>query len=91
MAYKDSVKGLIKILEDMWEASNCKPLYEGEIKLKDGTPAYEVELQWNHPMALIYTYEVVVFKDKKVIYVGVSSVEKVDDKLKHYPLSLTLP
>ena len=87
---KDLAKVLIKGLEDMWEASDCKILYEREIKLKDGTPAYELEVKWQHPAVLIYTYTVYIHKDKKLIGVFVSSIKEVSDELKQYPLSLTL-
>jgi hypothetical protein len=83
-AYKDLAKDLIDILKDKYQASNCQTLYEREIKLKDGTPAYE------HPLILIFTYELVVFKDKKMIFVTVSEPNQVSDQLKQFPLSLTL-
>lgn len=91
MAYpNDLAKVLIKGLEDVWQGSNCKTLYEREIKLKDGTSAYELEVKWDHPAVQIYTYAVYVLKDKKLIGVFVSSIKEVVDELKQYPLSLTL-
>jgi hypothetical protein len=88
--FKDSAKALIEVLEDKFNATDCKTLYEREIKLQDGTPAYELEVQWKHPMVLLYTYQVIAAKDKKVVIVGVTSFSQIDDKLKQYPLSLTL-
>jgi hypothetical protein len=90
IAYKDLATGFIRNVVTIWKASNCKTLYEREINLKDGTPAYELEVQWKHPQALIYTYVVYAFKNNRMISVSVSSGRKVDDKLKQYPLSLTL-
>jgi hypothetical protein len=89
MSNKDLAKGLIEFFEDHYNASNFETLYEREIKLKDGTPAYELEVKWQHPAILLYTYELVVFKDKKMITVSVTNASKISDKLKEIPMSLT--
>jgi len=88
-AYKDLAKDAITYVQDKFKTSNCQTLYEREIKLKDGTPAYEYEMKWN-PMILLYTYRVVVFKDKKLIGISVTDTNQVSDQLKQIPLSLTL-
>jgi len=88
-SYKNSVKNTIEFLEDKYNASNFETLYEREIKLKDGTPAYEQEVKWRHPAILLYTYQLTVFKDKKMITVSVTSDSKISDKLKEIPMSLT--
>lgn len=88
--YKDLSKDLIDYLQDKYRASNCQTLYEREIKLKDGTPAYELEVKWNHPMILFYTYQLIVFKDKKIMSLWVTTISQVNDQLKQIPFSLTL-
>jgi len=88
-SYKDLAKGLIEFFEDKYNASNFKTLYEREIKLQDGTPAYELEVRWQHPAILLYTYELVVFKDKKMVTVSVTDANQISDKLKQIPMSLT--
>jgi hypothetical protein len=90
--YKEMTKDIIKFLQEKYQASNCQVLYERDIKLKDGTPAYELELKWDLPVMeiLLFTYELVVFKDKKIIGVAMTNVEQVSDDLKQFPLSLTL-
>ncbi len=85
---KDLVKDVVGYLTDQYEGSNYSTLYEREIKLKDGTPAYELEVKWNHPLVLLYTYELAVFKDKKMITVQVTTEKPVSDKLKEIPMSL---
>jgi len=89
MSYKDLAKATIDFLEDKYNASHFKTLYERETKLKDGTPAYELEVRWQHPAILLYTYELYVFKDKKMINVSVTDGRQVSDKLKQIPMSLT--
>ncbi|MBW1801420.1 MAG: hypothetical protein JRJ85_11925 [Deltaproteobacteria bacterium] len=77
-------------LEENWGATNMEVLYERDTKLKDGTPAYELELKWQHPAILLYTYYLFVYKDKKEILVTVTTDAKVSDALKAIPRSLTL-
>ena len=89
-AYKDLANETIAFFQDKYQGSNCQTLYERNIKLNDGTSAYEFEVKWNHPQVLLYTYRVAVFKDKKLIGVSVSDTSKVSDQLKKIPLSLTL-
>jgi hypothetical protein len=90
LAYTDLVEGLIEFFEDKYGATDCKKLYERDTKLKDGTPAYELEVEWKHPAILLYTYQLVVFKDQKRIWVSVTSGSPVSDQLKQIPYSLTL-
>lgn len=87
--FKEVTQDVVAFFEDTYDASDCEILYERNIKLSDGTPAYELEVKWQHPAILLYTYEVVVFKDKKMVTVSMTSYEKIPDKLKKYPLSLT--
>jgi hypothetical protein len=89
-SYKDIGKDMVDYRKDKYKALNFKILYEKEIKLSDGTPAYELELKWKHPEILLYTYEVVVFKDKKIIAISVTSDKQINDKLKEIPLSLRM-
>jgi len=88
-AYKDLVKDMTDFLTAQYKAFGFETLYEREIKLKDGTPAYELEMKWNHPAILLYTYEVAVFKDKKMITVSVTSNDPISNQLKEIPLSLS--
>jgi hypothetical protein len=87
--FKDFPKSLIAYLGDNYQSSREKVLYEKEITLSDGTPAYEFEVQWDHPAIMIFTYQLVVLKDKKAITVAVSSFAKVSNDLKKIPLSLS--
>jgi len=88
--YKDSAPTFIKGLESQLKASDIKILYEREIKLKDGTPAYEYAVKWNYGMWPVRSYAVVVLKDKKKIWACVTDILWVRDNLKQYPLSLKL-
>lgn len=88
-SYKDLAPGLIEFFKDKYMAAKFNTLYEREIKLQDGTPAYELEVKWQHPSVLLYTYELVVFKDKKMITVSVTDGKQVSDQLKQIPMSLT--
>ncbi len=85
---KDLPKDLIDYLKKEFQAANNRILYEKEIQLSDGTTAYECEVRWNHPAILLFTYQLGVIKDKKVITVSVTTDSKVTDDLKKYPLSL---
>ena len=87
-SYKDLAKGLIDFYKEKYYASNFKTLYEREITLQDGTPAYELEVKWEH-ISLMNTYELAVFKDKKMITVWVTDANQISDKLKEIPMSLT--
>ncbi len=88
--YKDSAPAFIKSLESQLKASDIKILYEREIKLKDGTPAYEYEVKWKYGMWPLRSYAVVILNDKNKIWVCATDVLWVADNLKQYPLSLTL-
>lgn len=88
--YKDSAPAFIKGIESQVNGSDIKILYEREIKLKDGTPAYEYEVKWKYGMWPLRSYAVVVLKDKNKIWACVTDVLWVGDNLKQYPLSLTL-
>ncbi len=88
--YKDTPTAFKKGIESLWKGSDVKILYEREIKLKDGTPAYEFEVKWKFGIWPLRSYAVVVFKDKKAILVVITSLLWVGDNLKQYPLSLTL-
>jgi hypothetical protein len=90
MTYKDTLPVFKKSLESLWEGSNVKILYDREIILKDGTPAYEFEVKWKNGIWPLRTYSIIVFKDKKIILVDITSLLWVGDNLKQYPLSLTL-
>ena len=90
MTYKDAPPVFKKALETLWEGSDVKILYEREIKLKDGTPAYEFEVKWKNGIWPLRTYSVIVFKDKKIILVNITTLLWVGDNLRQYPLSLTL-
>jgi hypothetical protein len=85
---KDLPKDNIAFLRKNYEATGFQTLYERDIKLSDGTPAYEFEIKWNHPAILLYTYYVVVIKDKKVVTISVTSSDPISADLKKYPLSL---
>lgn len=88
--YKDTPTIFKKGLEQQWGGTDVKIRYEREIKLKDGTPAYEFEVKWNYGKWPGRSYVVVAFTDKKSIWVCVTDVFWVGDNLKQYPLSLTL-
>jgi hypothetical protein len=88
--YKDTPAIFKKGIESQWNGSDVKIIYEREIKLRDGTPAYEFEVKWNYGKWPGRSYVVVVFKDKKSIWACVTDVLWIGDNLKQYPLSLTL-
>lgn len=88
--YKDTPIAFKKGIESLWKGSDVKILYEREIKLKDGTQAYEFEVKWKYGMWPLRSYVVSVFKDNKAILAVVTSLLWVGDNLKQYPLSLTL-
>ncbi len=88
--YKETPTAFKKGLESLWKGSDVKILYEREIKLKDGTQAYEFEVKWKVGMWPLRSYVVAVFKDNKAILAVVTSLLWVGDNLKQYPLSLTL-
>lgn len=85
--YKDTVSGFQKGLERQL-GSAVEVVYSRDLTLKDGTPAYEIELGWKYGMWPAHSYIVVVFKDQKTIWVGVSDKLWIGDDLKQYPLSL---
>ena len=82
-------QNLIDFLKDKYNGSNFKTLYERETKLQDGTSAYEMEVRWNHPAILLYTYMLVAFKDKKMVTISVTDGNQISGKLKQIPMSLT--
>jgi len=88
--YKETPTAFKKGLESLWKGSDVKILYDREIKLKDGTLAYEFEVKWKYGMWPLRSYVVIVFKDKKAILVVITSLLWVGDNLKQFPLSLTL-
>ena len=90
MTYQDATLVFKKALEGPWKASDVEIIYEREIKLKDDTQAYEFEVKWKSGIWPLRSYGVIVFKDKKIIEVVVTSSFWVGDNLKQYPLSLIL-
>jgi len=90
MTYQDAALVFKKALEGPWKASNVKILYEKPIKLKDDTQAYEFEVKWKSGMWPLRSYAVIVFKDKKIIEVVITSSFWVGDNQKQYPRSLIL-
>lgn len=88
--YKETPTAFKNGIESLWKGSDVKILYDREIKLKDGTPAYEFEVKWKYGMWPLRSYVVIVFKDKKAILAVITSLLWVGDNLKQYPLSLTL-
>ena len=90
MTLKDSPQRFITVLQKLWNAKNLQTLYEREIKLTDGTPAYEYETKWDNPSAVdnLHTYRVVAYKDKKLITIEITTDKQVSDELKQLPLSL---
>lgn len=93
ISYKDMAPAFKKVLEAQ-NGSDVKILYDREMKLKDGTPACEIEAKWKlgrWPFhTSLHSYVVVVLKDKKSIWVCVSDGSPVGDNLKQYPLSLIM-
>lgn len=90
MTYHDAALVFKKALEGPWKASQVKILYEREIKLKDDTQAYEFEVKWIKGIWPLRSYVVIVFKDRKIIEVVITSSFWVGDNQKQYPLSLVL-
>ncbi|MFA5278745.1 MAG: hypothetical protein WC345_00470 [Smithellaceae bacterium] len=88
--YRETPSVFKKGLESLWKGSDVKILHEREIKLKDGTQAYEFEVKWKYGMWPLRSYAVVDFKDNKAILAVVTSLLRVGDNLKQYPLSLKL-
>ena len=88
--YKDAPNSFKKGIETLWKGSDVKTLYEREVNLKDGTPAYEFEVKWKVGIWPLRSYAVVVFKDNKTILVVITSLLWVGDNLKQFPLSLIL-
>ena len=87
--FKDLGKVFADSVKTTYEAMSSEVLYEKEIKLKDGTPAYEMEVKWAHPQLWLWTYEVVVFKGGKQITVTITTNDKLSNELKKIPLSLS--
>ncbi|MBP7766749.1 MAG: hypothetical protein KA113_16300 [Syntrophaceae bacterium] len=91
ISYKDLAPAFKKILE-LQNGSDVQILHDKEIRLQDGTPAYEIEAKWKlgkWPFRMsLHSYVVVVLKDKKSIWVCISDTMPVEDNLKQYPLSL---
>ncbi len=87
---KDITKNLMSYFGRNYDATEMEVLYERDITLKDGTPAYETELKWKHPAIYLYTYRLTVYKNKKSISVSVTTDAKVSDALKAIPRSLTM-
>jgi hypothetical protein len=77
-------------IETIWKGSDVKIIYGKEIKLKDGSQAYEFEVKWKYEVWPLRTYAVVVFKDNKAILAVITSLLWVGDNLKQFPLSLAL-
>jgi hypothetical protein len=89
LTVKDLTPAFIADVERSYSAKLAEVKYEREIKLKDGTKAYEFEVQWDHPSIRLYTYEVVVFKDKKIVRVMITTGDPINDEYKKIPLSLS--
>ncbi|KAF0155732.1 MAG: hypothetical protein FD159_2033 [Syntrophaceae bacterium] len=88
--YSETPTAFKNSIENLWKGSDVKILYEREIKLKDGTQAYEFEVKWKYEIWPLRSYAVIVFKDNKAILAVVTSLLWVGDSLKQFPLSLTL-
>lgn len=92
ITYKDLAPAFKRVLENQ-DGSDVKIIYGREIKLKDGSSAYEIEAKWKigkWPFrSSLNSFVVVALRDNKSIWVCVSDAKEIGDNLKQYPLSLT--
>jgi len=77
----DFAKNTIKILEEGKKANNCEVLYAKKTQLKDGTPAFETLIKWDHPMIPgLYTAKIVAKKGNSIIAVSMTEKKEVSDE-----------
>jgi len=83
-------KAMIEILKDRYGAKDLKITYTKEIKLADGTPAFEAGLEWQHPQTVLYSSCIWAKKGNTKIAVIISDMGNVNESLKAYMYSLSI-
>lgn len=87
---KSLTEGAGEVLKAKYQATNIEILYAKEIKLVDGTPAFEAEIKWQHPQVLLYSTHVWVKKGDVRIVAIMTDMDAVSTPLKAYLYTLSI-
>jgi hypothetical protein len=87
---KSLSQGASEVLKAKYQATNIEILYAKEITLKDGTPAFEAEIKWQHPQVLLYSTHVWPKKGNVGIVAIMTDMDAVSASLKAYLYTLSV-
>jgi len=81
---------MIGLLKDRYSGTDFIITYTKEIKLADGTPAFEAGIKWNLPIASLDSCCVWVKKGDTRIAAVISDMIEIKDSLKYYLYTLSI-
>jgi len=89
MKLADGAKGLVQSLNTEFPGADAKIVYEKDVKLSDGTVAFECEAEWKFQGAMsLNTYDLFVFKDNKLVSIALTCSGAVSDDVKKIAYSV---
>ena len=75
---EDAAKDTIRILEEGKGAKNCRVVYAKKTTLADGTPAFEIMISWDHPMAPgLYTAKTIAQNGNVIIGASITDNKEI--------------
>ncbi len=83
-------KSMIKILKDRYSGTDFVITYTKEIKLADGTPAFEAGIKWNVSIASLDSSCVWAKKGETRISVIISDMTEIKESFKLYMYTLSI-
>ena len=85
------IQGAIASFKTNYKGKNFEVLYSKEIKMSDGTAAFEAEIKWRHPMKItLYSTHVWVKKGQTGLAGVLTNMKPNEDSLKAYLYTITL-
>ena len=85
---EDTAKNLCKQFKEERKSPYCKIKYAKGLKLTDGTPAQEFEIEWFGDGVPLHTAEFVIIKGKTAISATLTDIYPINEGLKTYLRSI---
>ncbi|MBN1382312.1 MAG: hypothetical protein JXA41_11600 [Deltaproteobacteria bacterium] len=88
---KEAVEQIKKRWDDQYMGKNFKTISEETVKLEDGTPAFMVQISWDHPMVPeLKTCYLIATKGNTTVAISSSGTKPTTDEVKMMMKSLSI-
>ena len=87
---KALTEGATATLKERYQGEDFEILYAREIKLADGSAAFEAGIKWKHPQVGLYSVYLWVKKGTDGLVAIATNMEPVSDSLKAYLFTLSV-